>query len=124
MQVGMIGLGRMGMNMARRLLGGGHEVVAYNLTQEKVKQMESDGAIGSESLEDLVQKLTEPRILWIMLPAGNIVDETIKKLTPLVSAGDIIIDGGNSMFQDDLRRAEELKPLGIHYLDAGQSSRQ
>lgn len=83
--------------------------------------MESEGAIGSESLEDFVQKLTEPRILWIMLPAGNIVDETIKKLTPLVSAGDIIIDGGNSMFQDDLRRAEELKPLGIHYLDAGIS---
>ncbi len=121
MQVGMIGLGRMGMNMARRLIGGGHEVVVYNRTQSKVKQMEGEGAIGSESLEEIVQKLSTPRILWIMLPAGDIVDETIKKLSPLLSAGDIIIDGGNSKFQDDVRRAEELKPLGIHYMDAGVS---
>ncbi|MFC1715547.1 phosphogluconate dehydrogenase (NAD(+)-dependent, decarboxylating) [Candidatus Poribacteria bacterium] len=121
MQVGMIGLGRMGMNMARRLLGGGHEVVVYNRTQEKVKQMEDEGAIGSESLEEIVQKLSKPRIFWIMLPAGDIVDETIKKLSPLLSAGDIVVDGGNSKFQDDLRRAEELKPLGVHYMDAGVS---
>jgi len=121
MQVGMIGLGRMGMNMARRLLGDGHEVVVYNRTQEKVKQMEGEGAVGSESMEELVQKLSEPRVIWIMLPAGDIVDEAIKKLSPLLSTGDIIVDGGNSMFQDDLRRAEELKSQGIHYLDAGVS---
>ena len=121
MQAGMIGLGRMGMNMTRRLLGGGHEVVVYNRTQEKVKQMEKEGAVGSESLEDLVQKISPPRVLWIMLPAGNIVDDNISKLSSLASPGDIIVDGGNSNFKDDLRRAEELKPLGIHYLDAGVS---
>ena len=121
MQVGMIGLGRMGMNMARRLLGGGHEVVVYNRTQEKVKQMKEEGAIGSKSLEDMIRKLSQPRVLWIMLPAGAIVDETIKNLSPLASPGDIIVDGGNSNFKDDLRRAEELKPLDIHYLDAGIS---
>lgn len=121
MQVGMIGLGRMGMNMARRLLGDSHEVVVYNRTQEKVKQMEEEGAIGSESLEDMIQKLSQPRVLWIMLPAGTIVDETIKNLSSLASPGDIIVDGGNSNFKDDLRRVEELKPLDIHYLDAGIS---
>ncbi len=121
MQVGMIGLGRMGMNMARRLLGEGHEVVVYNRTQEKVKQMQEEGAIGSESLEDMIRKLAQPRVLWIMLPAGTIVDETIKNLSSLASPGDIIVDGGNSNFKDDLRRAEELKPLDIHYLDAGIS---
>lgn len=121
MQAGMIGLGRMGMNMTRRLLGGGHEIVVYNRTQEKVKQMEDEGAIGAEYLEDIIQKLSPPRVLWIMLPAGEIVDETIKKLSDLASPGDIIVDGGNSRFKDDLRRAEELSPLGIHYLDAGVS---
>ena len=121
MQVGMIGLGRMGMNMTRRLLGGGHEVVVYNRTQEKVTQMEKEGAVGSESLEDLVQKISPPRVLWIMLPAGNIVDDTISQLSSLASPGDIIVEGGNSNFKNDLRRAEELKPLGIHYLDAGIS---
>lgn len=121
MQVGMIGLGRMGMNMARRLLGEGHEVVVYNRTQEKVKQMQEEGAIGSESLEDMIRKLAQPRVLWIMLPAGTIVDETIKNLSSLASPGDIIVDGGNSNFKDDLRRVEELKPLDIHYLDAGIS---
>ena len=121
MQVGMIGLGRMGMNMARRLLGGDHEVVVYNRTQGKVKQMEEEGAIGSESLEDMIRKLSQPRVLWIMLPAGAIVDETIKNLSAMASPGDIIIDGGNSNFKDDLRRADELKPQGIHYMDAGIS---
>jgi len=121
MQVGMIGLGRMGMNMARRLLGDGHEVVVYNRTQEKVKQIQEEGAIGSESLEDMIRKLAQPRVLWIMLPAGTIVDETIKSLSSLASPGDIIVDGGNSNFKDDLRRAEELNPLDIHYLDAGIS---
>ncbi len=121
MQVGMIGLGRMGMNMSRRFLGGGHEVVVYNRTQEKVKQMEAEGAIGADSPEEMIKKLTSPRVLWIMLPAGDIVDEMIKKLSALSSPGDIIVDGGNSNFRDDLRRAKELGPHGIHYLDAGIS---
>jgi len=120
-QVGMIGLGRMGMNMARRLLTGNHEVVVWNRTQEKVKQMEKEGAIGSASLEEMVQKLSVPRVLWIMLPAGKIVDDAIETLTPLLSPGDIIVDGGNSKFRDDIRRAEELKSSDIHYVDAGIS---
>jgi len=117
----MIGLGRMGMNMARRLLGGKHEVVVYNRTQDKVKQMEEEGAIGSVSLEDMVQKLSTPRVLWIMLPAGKIVDDTIETLIPLIDPGDIIVDGGNTNFRDDICRAEELKKSGIHYIDAGIS---
>jgi len=121
MQVGMIGLGRMGMNMARRLLTGNHEVVVWNRTQEKVKQMEKEGAIGSASLEEMVQKLSAPRVLWIMLPAGKIVDDAIETLAPLLSPGDIIVDGGNSKFRDDIRRAEELKKSEIHYVDAGIS---
>jgi 6-phosphogluconate dehydrogenase len=121
MQVGMIGLGRMGMNMARRLLAGNHEVVVWNRTQEKVKQMEKEGAIGSASLEKMVQKLSAPRVLWIMLPAGKIVDDAIGTLTPLLSPGDVIVDGGNSKFRDDIRRAEELKKSDIHYVDAGIS---
>ncbi len=121
MQVGMIGLGRMGMNMARRLLRGKHEVVVWNRTQEKVKQMEEEGAIGSASLEEMVQKLSAPRVLWIMLPAGKIVDDAIETLAPLLSPGDIIVDGGNSKFRDDIRRAEELRKSDIHYVDAGIS---
>jgi len=117
----MIGLGRMGMNMARRLLTENHEVVVWNRTQEKVKQMEKEGAIGSASLEEMVQKLSAPRVLWIMLPAGKIVDDAIETLTPLLSPGDIIVDGGNSKFRDDIRRAEELKKSDIHYVDAGIS---
>lgn len=121
MQVGMIGLGRMGMNMARRLLTGNHEVVVWNRTQEKVKQMGEEGAIGCASLEEMVQKLSAPRVLWIMLPAGTIVDDAIETLAPLLSPGDIIVDGGNSKFRDDIRRAEELKKSEIHYVDAGIS---
>lgn len=121
MQIGIIGLGRMGMNMTRRLLDGKHEVVVYNRTFEKVKQMEKEGAIASSSLEDLTQKLSQPRVIWIMLPAGKPVDDTIKLLSRLLSSGDILIDGGNSYYKDDIRRAEELKSLGIHYVDAGVS---
>lgn len=121
MQVGMIGLGRMGMNMSRRLLAGKHTVMVYNRTREKVEQMEREGAIGSASLEDLAQKLSTPRVIWIMLPAGKIVDEHITVLSRLLSPRDILVDGGNSSYKDDIRRAEELKPLGIHYLDAGIS---
>ncbi len=121
MQIGIIGLGRMGMNMARRLIKWNHEVVVYNRTQEKVKIMEKERAIGTASLKELVQKLNTPRIIWIMLPAGAIVDEHIKQLSNLISKGDLIIDGGNSYYKDDIRRSSELKSLGIHYMDAGVS---
>jgi len=111
----------MGMNMARRLIHGHHEVVVYNRTQDKVKTMEQEGARGTSSLEELVQALKAPRIVWIMLPAGNIVDQHIQTLTGLVSKDDILIDGGNSNFRDDIRRAGELSKEGIRYMDAGVS---
>ncbi|MGQ9611035.1 MAG: phosphogluconate dehydrogenase (NAD(+)-dependent, decarboxylating) [bacterium] len=121
MQVGMIGLGRMGMNMSRRLLKGGHEVVVFNRTLEKVEQMEKEGAIGARSLQELVSKLSQTRVLWIMYPAGELVDETIDTLSKLVSSGDIIVEGGNSFYKDDIRRARKLKTMDIHYVDAGVS---
>ncbi len=121
MEIAMIGLGRMGMNMARRLLGGGHEVVVYNRTMDKTIQMEKEGASGTASLEDLIVKLLPPRVMWMMLPAGPVVDEHVEILSSLLSPGDILIDGGNSYYKDDIRRAERLKPTGIHYMDAGVS---
>ncbi len=121
MQVGMIGLGRMGMNMSRRLLKGGHEVVVFNRTLEKSVQMEKEGAIATRSLQELVSKLSHKRVLWIMYPAGELVDETIDTLSNLVSSGDIIVDGGNSFYKDDIRRARKLKTMDIHYVDAGVS---
>ena len=96
MQVGMIGLGRMGMNMARRLLTENHQVIVYNRTQEKVEQMVKEGAIGSASLEELVQKLSPPRVVWMMYPAGELVDETTSTLSSVLSEGDILVEGGNS----------------------------
>ncbi|MBM4333138.1 MAG: decarboxylating 6-phosphogluconate dehydrogenase [Deltaproteobacteria bacterium] len=121
MQLGMIGLGRMGMNMARRLLKGGHKVVAYNRTPEKVDEIVKQGAKGAYSLKELVNLLKPPRAVWLMLPAGNATDEYIDQLRPLLSRGDILAEGGNSFYKDDIRHAEELKPLGIHYLDVGVS---
>jgi 6-phosphogluconate dehydrogenase len=121
MKVGMIGLGRMGMNMARRLMGGGHDVAAYNRTPGKVREMEGEGARGAHSLEELVGHLKAPRVLWIMLPAGGPVDEAIGGLKGLLKKGDTIIDGGNSFYKDDIRRAGELGPLGVHYMDVGVS---
>lgn len=121
MRLSMIGLGRMGMNMARRLLQDDHEVVAFNRTPNKTKQIISEGAEGAFSLEELISKLTPPRIVWIMLPAGKIVDEHIDKLSELLEPGDIIIEGGNSRYKDDIRREEELRKKNIHYLDAGVS---
>jgi len=117
----MIGLGRMGMNMARRLLLAGHEVVAYNRTPDKVDEISREGADGAASLEELVGKLQPPRIIWIMLPAGSIVDDHIERLAELLESNDIIIDGGNSRYTDDIRRAELLGKQSIHYLDAGVS---
>ncbi|MCL7488063.1 MAG: decarboxylating 6-phosphogluconate dehydrogenase, partial [Desulfobulbaceae bacterium] len=121
MRLGMIGLGRMGMNMVRRLLQGGHEVVAFNRTPDKTEEISSEGAEGAFSLEELVSSLQPPRIVWIMLPAGRVVDEHIEKLADLLEPGDIIVEGGNSRYTDDIRRAEELKNRKINYMDAGVS---
>lgn len=117
----MIGLGRMGMNMVRRLLQGDHNVVAFNRSPDKTELISNEGAEPSFSLEELVSKLSPPRIVWIMLPAGKIVDEHIEKLADLLEPGDIIIEGGNSRFKDDIRHEKELKSKNIHYLDAGVS---
>jgi 6-phosphogluconate dehydrogenase len=116
----MIGLGRMGANMVRRLMRGGHECVAFDMSAESVKKMAADGATGAESLADFVQKLTAPRAVWMMVPAA-VVDSTLEQLTQHLEKGDIVIDGGNSHYIDDIRRAEELKAKGIHYVDTGVS---
>jgi 6-phosphogluconate dehydrogenase len=121
MQLAMIGLGRMGMNMARRLLAGGHQVVAYNRTPDKTEQMVAEGAEGAFGLEEVIEKLDSPRIVWLMLPAGRVVDERIDRLAPLLTKNDILIDGGNSFYKDDIRRAAQLEPKGVHYMDAGVS---
>jgi len=121
MQIGMVGLGRMGMNMTRRLLQGGHQVVVYNRTRDKVLEAEKEGAVGCNSLQELAPKLSPPRVVWLMLPAGKPTEDHIRSLSKLLSPGDILVDGANTYFRDDLRREEELKPRGIHYLDAGVS---
>jgi 6-phosphogluconate dehydrogenase len=122
MQLGLIGLGRMGANMSRRWLRAGHEVVGYARTTETVEGMVADGAIslGATSLEDLVARLPAPRTVWLMVPAAS-VDATLDQLTPLLSAGDTVVDGGNSYYHDDIRRSKELAPRGIDYLDCGTS---
>lgn len=121
MQIGMIGLGRMGMNMTLRLLRGGHKVAAYNRTPDKVRLIAKQGAMAAFSPEDLVSLLKPPRFIWIMLPAGKATDDTIASLLPLLNKGDTIIDGGNGFYKDDVRRAEKLKKAGIAYIDAGVS---
>lgn len=121
MQVGMIGLGRMGAGMARRLLRGGHEVVVTNRSHEPIKELERDGAIGAYSLEEFVGKLATPRAIWISLPAGNVTERMINDLIPLLAQGDAIIDSGNTNWHDDIRRAEMLTQHGIHYVDQGTS---
>jgi 6-phosphogluconate dehydrogenase len=124
MQLGMIGLGRMGGNMVLRLLRGGHDCVAYDRDQERTKKFdsaESKKSVKAGSVADLVKLLKPPRAVWVMLPAGQITEGTIKDLAGLLQSGDTIIDGGNTMFKDDVRRAAELKPKGITYLDAGTS---
>jgi len=120
MQLGMIGLGRMGANMVRRLQKNGHTCVVYDRSAETVKQLAGEGATGANSLDDFVQKLQTPRAIWLMVPAGA-VDSSIKELAPKLASGDILIDGGNSYYIDDIRRANELKAKGIHYVDVGTS---
>jgi len=120
MQIGMIGLGRMGANMARRLLSVGHECVVFDRSARAVEELVREKATGAASLADLVEKLQKPRAVWLMVPAA-VVDESIASLTPLLEAGDTIIDGGNSYYVDDIRRAKELSGKGIHYVDVGTS---
>jgi len=120
MQIGMIGLGRMGANMARRLLNGGHQCVVFDMSPKAVTELTEKKAVGSSSLGDLVKKLTKPRAVWLMVPAA-VVDKTIADLLPHLEAEDMLIDGGNSYYIDDIRRAKELAPKGIHYVDVGTS---
>jgi 6-phosphogluconate dehydrogenase len=120
MELGMIGLGRMGTNMVRRLRKAGHQCVVYDVQAEAVQSLAKEGAVGATSLEDFVKKLKSPRTIWMMVPAA-VVDPTLKTLVPFLERDDVIIDGGNSYYHDDLRRAAELKPKGIHYVDVGTS---
>jgi 6-phosphogluconate dehydrogenase len=117
----MIGLGRMGMNMARRLLKGNHQVIAYNRTPNKTDEIVKQGAIGAYSLSELVEKLSPRRVVWLMLPAGPTIDDHLEQLRDLLSHGDMVIDGGNTYFKDDIRRAEMLADKGIEFVDAGVS---
>jgi 6-phosphogluconate dehydrogenase len=120
MQLGMIGLGRMGANLARRLMRDGHEVVVYDVDAGSVRRLESEGAAGAGSLEELVSKLSTPRAAWIMVPAGY-VQATVDALAELMQPGDVVVDGGNSYYRDDIDRAKQLEPKGIHYVDVGTS---
>src|SRR5580698_9034595 len=120
MQLGMIGLGRMGANMVRRLLRGGHQCVVFDRSPKSVSDLVQEKAGGSSSLAELISKLDKPRAIWLMVPAAA-VDETIADLLPHLESGDILIDGGNSYYIDDIRRAKELAAKGIHYVDVGTS---
>ena len=121
MQLGMVGLGRMGANMVRRLMAGGHQCVVFDLNPENVAQLAKEGAAGAATLEEFVKKLTKPRAAWVMVPAGAPTEKTIMALAEKMERGDIIIDGGNSYFKDDVRRGKVLKEKGILYLDVGTS---
>ena len=120
MQLGMIGLGRMGSNMVRRLMRDGHECVVFDLSPDSVKALAGEGAVGSESMEDFVGKLETPRSIWLMVPAA-VVDKTLDELTPLLDEGDCVIDGGNSYYRDDIRRAARLAEHKVDYVDTGTS---
>ena len=120
MELGMVGLGRMGINMVGRLQKAGHHCVAWDRKEEKTQSVAKEGAFGTTSLEEFVKKLATPRAIWLMVPAA-VVDPMLKQLVPLLQPDDVIIDGGNSYYHDDIRRAAELKPKGIHYVDAGTS---
>ena len=121
MQIGMIGLGRMGANIARRLMRHGHSTVVYDQTAAAMDEVASDGAAAAKSIDALIKQLTPPRAVWVMLPAGEATETTIARLGELLAAGDTVIDGGNTFWRDDLRRAQALKKRGIHHVDAGTS---
>ncbi|HEY3991463.1 MAG TPA: decarboxylating 6-phosphogluconate dehydrogenase [Ktedonobacteraceae bacterium] len=121
MEIGFIGLGRMGANMVRRLLRENHRVVAWNRTAAKTDEIVSEGAEGAYSISELVEKLHTPRIVWVMVPAGQATDDMINEVTPLLSKGDIIIDGGNSNYKDSIRHGQELSAQGVQFMDAGTS---
>ena len=120
MQLGMVGLGRMGANMVRRLMKGGHNCVVFDMSPKSVAELAGEGATSSSSIQDFITKLQKPRAIWLMIPAA-VVDPTIAEIAPHLEAGDILIDGGNSYYIDDIRRAKDLKPKGIHYVDVGTS---
>src|SRR5256884_6807756 len=120
MQLGMIGLGRMGANMVRRLQKNGHKCVVYDRSADSVKQLEGEGATGATSIDDFVKKLQKPRAIWLMVPAA-VVDASLHDFAGKLEAGDTVIDGGNSYYIDDIRRAKELSKKGIHYCDVGTS---
>ena len=117
MQLGMVGLGKMGANMTRRLMRGSHQVVVSDLSADAVKGLAGEGAVASSSLQDLISKLKAPRAVWIMVPAGAPTEQTVQNLAQYMQAGDTIIDGGNSYFKDDVRRAQGLQEKGLHYVD-------
>lgn len=121
MKIGFIGLGKMGMNMVQRLIDDGHETVAYARTEATVKKAQEKGAIGTKSLQDVVDKLPKPRTIWIMVPAGKATEDTITSFLPLLDEGDILIDGGNSFYKDSIRHAEDLKKRKVSFLDVGTS---
>ena len=121
MKLGMIGLGKMGANMSRRLVRDGHEVVGFDLDESAVQELEDDGATGAAALDDLVDELEPPRVCWMMVPAGDPVDATLDDLLPLLGEGDIVVDGGNSNYKDTLHRADRAEENGQHYVDVGTS---
>src|SRR5947209_2661335 len=116
MQIGLIGLGRMGMNMGRRWLKGGHGVVSYNRTYAKTEELAKEGAAAAKTLRDLVSALRAPRVVWLMLPAGAPTEEHLAELVPLLSKGDLVVDGANNYYKDDVRHAEQLKAKGLDFM--------
>ena len=121
MELGMIGLGRMGANMTERLVRGDHKIITYDRSAEAIQRVVDKGAVGAASLADFVKKLSLPRAVWLMVPSGDAVDQTIDQLLPSLAKGDTIIDGGNSNYKDSIRRGEKLKTQGMHFIDAGTS---
>jgi len=121
MELGIVGLGRMGANMARRLMRGGHQIVAYDVNPDAVSQLAGEGAEGAASLEEMASKLSAPRSVWVMVPAGEITEQTVDAVAAVLDSGDAIIDGGNSYYRDDIRRAEKVGEKGIDYVDCGTS---
>ena len=120
MEIGMVGLGRMGANMVRRLMAAGHRCVAYDVSPKSVQSLAAEGAVGAETLPQLIKELKAPRAVWMMVPAA-VVDSTIADIAPLLESGDILIDGGNSYYHDDIRRSKQLAERGIRYLDVATS---